>query len=81
MEDYPSSTPISTKRTQARVVQMNKYFYARSCMLMSLSFATENKEDCIYHLLNYHLYKDEMQKHYFKMSQQDKETVLRLLVL
>ena len=48
---------------------------------MSLSFATENKEDCIYHLLNYHLYKDEMQKHYFKMSQQDKETVLRLLVL
>lgn len=81
MEDYSQDASIPTSGTKARVVQMNKYFYARSCMLMSLSFATENKEDCIYHLLNYHLYKDEMQKHYFKMSQQDKETVLRLLVL
>jgi len=60
---------------------MNKYFYARSCMLIALSFAAENKKDCIYHLLYYHFYKDEMQKHYFRMSQKDKETVLRLLVL
>ena len=48
---------------------------------MSLSFATENKKDCIYHLLNYHLYKDEMQEHYSKLSMKEQGIVLRLLVL
>ena len=60
---------------------MNKYFYARSCMFIAMSFATENRGDCIYHLLSYHLYKDEMNEHYFKMTPEQRETVLKLQIL
>lgn len=62
-------------------MKLSKYFYNKSCMMIALSFATENKNDCIYHLLNYHFYKDEAQKYYFAMTHKERETLHKLMIL
>ena len=65
------------------MVQVNKYLYNKSCMMMALAFATENQslEDSIYQLLNYHFYKDNAQAQYFSMSHNDRETLHTLMIL
>jgi hypothetical protein len=62
---------------------MNRYLYHKSCMMMALSFATENQslEDSIYQLLGYHYHKDVASKIYFEMTHKDRETLHTLMIL
>jgi len=86
MEDHSSFTNLSTKRTQTRVVQMKKiynYLSYKTMMMHHLAFASENSSMSmtLYHLINYHYYKDKAQDNYFSMSHNERETLHKLLIL
>jgi hypothetical protein len=77
---------LATEDTKTRMVQMKRieiYLELKSAMMTHLSFAVENQsmQDSLYHLLEYHLYKDIIQKVYFLMSHEEREILHGLLIL
>jgi hypothetical protein len=86
LEENPLGAHLSTKRTQTRVVQMKKiynYLSYKTMMMHHLAFASENSSISmtLYHLINYHYYKDKAQANYFSMSHNERETLHKLLIL
>jgi len=63
--------------------RLYKYFTYKSLMMQHLAFATENVslDDSLFHLVFYHFYKDETQKHYFAMSHDERTTLHKLMIL
>ena len=59
------------------------YLEVKSAMMTHLSFAVENQsmQDSLYHLLEYHLYKDISQAAYFSMSHEEHKVLHGLLIL
>ena len=59
------------------------YLEVKSAMMQHLSFAVENQslQDSLYHLFEYHLYKEISQAAYFSMSHQEREILHGLMIL
>jgi hypothetical protein len=77
---------LAVEVAKTRMVQMKRieiYLDVKSAMMQHLSFAVENQSmpDSLYHLLEYHLYKDISQAAYFSMSHHEREILHGLLIL